>query len=115
MPPVLGEDKAGGGHQANKGKQQGQEVLMHQLRYTKIVLCNLIFLIPPEVPKPASCLFLPSSKQWKQSRLLLAYRIGPVHRRMRESVLHHVRYTPLLQILLISEESQKTGELYFVT
>lgn len=56
MPPVLGEDKAGG-HQANKGKHQGQEVLMHQLRYTKTVLCNLIFLIPREVPRPASCLF----------------------------------------------------------
>lgn len=55
MPPVLGEDKAGG-HQASKGKRQGHEFLLHQLRSTKTVLCNLIFF-PPEVPRPASCLF----------------------------------------------------------
>lgn len=53
MPPVLEEDKAGR-HQADKGKHQEQELLMHQLRCTKTVLCNLIFFFPPEVPRPAS-------------------------------------------------------------
>lgn len=82
IPPVLGEGKAGG-HQADKGKHQGQEFLMHQLRYTKTVLCNLIFFLQkfPDLP----CAFLPSSKQWKQSRILLAYRIGEAQRRMRDN------------------------------
>lgn len=81
MPPVLGEDKAGG-HQASKGKRQGHEFLLHQLRSTKTVLCNLIFFSLQKFPDLPHA-FLPSSKQWKQSRLLLADRIGPAHRRIR--------------------------------
>lgn len=81
MPPVLGEDKAGG-HQTSKGKHQGHEFLLHQLGSTKTALCNLIFFFLqkfPDLPRA----FLPSSMQWKQSRLLLADKIGPAHRRMR--------------------------------
>lgn len=85
MPPVLSEDKAGG-HQADKGKHQGQEFLMYQLRYTKMVLCNVIFF-PPEVPSPALCLFAKlKAMETEQSITHLQNRTSP-QKNERQSVL----------------------------
>lgn len=95
MPPVLGEDKDGG-HQEDKGKHQGQEFLMHQLRYTKTVLCNLIFFSPPEVPRPASCIFAKlKAMEAEQTTTRLQNRTSS-QKNERQSVLHHLRYMPLL-------------------
>lgn len=89
IPPVLGKGKTGG-HQAAKGKHQGQEFLMHQLRYTKTALCNLIFF-SPEVHRSALCLFAKLKAMEAQQNITCLQNRANSHKNERQSVLYHLR------------------------